>query len=539
MRKRYISAFLALSLILVLFAGCSGSKTEKSAEITSSPASAEPSEIEAAAAQTDLAAQGIVFPLAETYTFTVWDVFPPPLATLMEGPYDCTAVKELEKQTNVHLEYTVASTETATVMFNLMVASGDYCDLIYGVGDYYVGGADKAIDDGLVINLLDMSKSMPNFQSIIEENPAVLELTPNGQMYHFPVAIEKVFNEAVNGFFTRGDWLEKLGISDPVTYDDFEGMLAAFKSDMGADGALLIDSNGFSGAVASGFGVTNGFYQVDGKIKYGPMESGFKDYISYVQSLYSQGLIYKDFYSLVGPPTDYISSGDIAVWNGEIGSISSFTSGITEAGYKISGIPYPVAEAGEKTHFSGQTQYWEEGMAVSTDCDNLELLAQLINYMYGDDFSFVCNYGAEGEAFNYNDEGKPVFTDLIINNKETLTKFAVWKYTLFGYLPHKSDQTRMESCYTQDQLDIITKLKDNADSEYSLPLSFTLSAEDEATVANIMTDAETYIEESLLGYITGTLSLSDYDAFLDKLNTINVQEAIDIYQKTYDEQFAG
>ena len=54
-----------------------------------------------------------------------------------------------------------------------------------------------------------------------------------------------------------------------------------------------------------------------------------------------------------------------------------------------------------------------------------------------------------------------------------------------------------------------------------------------------MSDVETSVDENLLGFITGSVSMDTYDAFIQGLHDMGVGDAIAIYQDALDEYFAN
>ena len=54
-----------------------------------------------------------------------------------------------------------------------------------------------------------------------------------------------------------------------------------------------------------------------------------------------------------------------------------------------------------------------------------------------------------------------------------------------------------------------------------------------------MSDVETSVDENLLGFITGSVSLETYDAFVDGIKAMGVQDAVDIHQNALDEYLAN
>ena len=58
-------------------------------------------------------------------------------------------------------------------------------------------------------------------------------------------------------------------------------------------------------------------------------------------------------------------------------------------------------------------------------------------------------------------------------------------------------------------------------------------------VSAIMSDVETSVDENLLGFITGSVSMDTYDAFIQGLHDLGVGDAIAICQDALDEYFAN
>lgn len=60
------------------------------------------------------------------------------------------------------------------------------------------------------------------------------------------------------------------------------------------------------------------FFQIDGEVKYGPMEDGYKKYLTTLSKWYADGLIYKDFYTYVdsntNPPDDLVLNNQMGLY---------------------------------------------------------------------------------------------------------------------------------------------------------------------------------------------------------------------------------
>jgi small subunit ribosomal protein S15 len=87
---------------------------------------------------------------------------------------EIAAVKELEKRTNIHIEWTHPSAGQAGVdQFNLMIASMDLPDMIYYPWALFPsGGPSKALTDGVIIDLKSVvDSSAPNLKKALATYP--------------------------------------------------------------------------------------------------------------------------------------------------------------------------------------------------------------------------------------------------------------------------------------------------------------------------------------------------------------------------------
>ena len=111
------------------------------------------------------------------------------------------------------------------------------------------------------------------------------------------------------GPIVRKDFLDKVGLPVPVTIDDWYTTLKAFKEkDPNGNGkaddiplTLFLYTTGqfdiFKGASAfiGAWNTTYNFYQENGTVKYGPLDSQFKDFLATMAKWYKEGLIDPDF----------------------------------------------------------------------------------------------------------------------------------------------------------------------------------------------------------------------------------------------------
>lgn len=193
-----------------------------------------------------------------------------------------TIFTEAEEKTNVKIKFTLPeSTTDQEQALSLAVASKNMSDIIRGYSrstfvKYGMQGAFMPLND-----LID--KYAPNYKKFLEENPDVKKYTTasDGNIYYIPFVQD---GETSTGWFIRQDWLDKLGIKQPETIDEFYNAMVAFRdgdpNGNGKKDEVPIFGMGASEGVSSLYGLFNTsndmIYREDGKAVYGPLEPEFK-----------------------------------------------------------------------------------------------------------------------------------------------------------------------------------------------------------------------------------------------------------------------
>ena len=98
-----------------------------------------------------------------------------------------------------------------------------------------------------------------------------------------------------SGPVLRADWLKADGLNPPETIAEWETVMQAFKVEERRRGALLGSMDHLQRVFVQAFEVTQAFYPDEKVIKFGPMEPGFKAYLTQLAAWYQKGLIDKNF----------------------------------------------------------------------------------------------------------------------------------------------------------------------------------------------------------------------------------------------------
>ncbi len=128
-------------------------------------------------------------------------------------------------------------------------------------------------------------------------------VSSDGKIYALPTTN---YTAVTEGIVIRGDWLEALNLEVPTTVDEFYNVLKQFKEqDPGNVGSKLIpfaipgsatwlDANGLAQAFGLGKNPLK-LVEKDGSIISGMQAPGLKDYLGFLNKLYSEKLLDQDF----------------------------------------------------------------------------------------------------------------------------------------------------------------------------------------------------------------------------------------------------
>lgn len=569
--KKYLALVLALVLTLGLLAGCTNGGGQSGTETQNTPAPANDSsgttgstghtQANSDAAQSlatepeDEEPVEVTYPLTDGATFTCW--WPNDLAGSGIVDYNDTPIFQyLEKKTGVHLEFQNPARENVGESYNLMLVSNDYCDMIRQIYLYHTRGFDDAVDSEIILNQLDYMQYTPNLRSRLLEKPEVIiqALTDSGYLAGFPM----IMSEAcpwVNGMMIRKDWVDKLGlnidITKPMTMDTLETVLEAFKSIDTVTGPLYMNNHGFTGLergynMVSDFGTDgfSSFMQKDGKVYAGILTEDYKAYLTRMVDWYKKGFISPDFVN----QSAYISIGNMSGrLNGEFGvSFDCFvyldgqnTEGQkTDPDYLFAPIPFPLQSEGATVHtLPDHRLVWQGALGISTQCEDVELACRYWDYCYSEEGMLYCNFGELGVTREDDENGVPHLSEWAKHNEE-LEEGGMNLNQLENYYMLLDGPFYRLGYREYDALSDYELTCGDAwcigDDAYTMPSNITLSAEEGTKQANIMSDINTYVVENQVLFITGQKSLDEFDAFINQVKSMGIEEVVAIYQAALD-----
>jgi len=540
-----IAILLALIVAFSLLSGCGGNSNSQSSQ--------QSSVINSVASTT--ADQSTTDPggkiTEQPVTLTAWASLRPGQSKSATKASDLPYYKELEKQTGVTIEFTHPAMGQENDQFNLLIASGSYPDLIEWNWTGYTGGPDKAIADNIIIPLNDLIDKAPNLKNIMTQMPIVDKLmkSASGKYYEAPYMIIDPSVLIYYGPVIRKDLLDQVGLPVPSTIDEWYTTLKAFKDKLSIAAPLTLANNVTNKTnnnyLISSFGTYRDFYQVDGKVKYGPFEPQYKDYLATLAKWYQEELLDSDF------AAQDSKTYDAKMINGKAAMSFAYVGGgigkYTTAGlavnpkFELIGIPYPTINKGD-TPKMGQQDFpvtTSPAFAITTACKNKEIAMKWMDYCY--DFSqkskghMLANFGIEDVSYTMVD-GYPKFTDLVNKNPKGLSfTDALNAYTTtVTYGPAICDGREFAQFLKLPQQAEAVKLW-KTDNANVLPPASPSSQADIDDFSKIMDNASTYVSEMQIKFIMGQEPIASFDKFIDQLKKMDIEKAIQIKQAAYNE----
>lgn len=536
MLKRKPVIYILLCVMMCTFSACiSGCSTGTSPSPSPTPA------LTPAASAPPPGDGSFKLPIAdEKKTFEIWSNNLV-ATTGMKSANDSLAYAEIEKRTNIHIEWDHPTQGTESEQFGLIVASQSYPDSFMTFYSMFTGGFDKFINDGVILDLKDIiTVNAPNYEKIRSADDVYkLSMTDEGRVPFFR-AFKQTFQPSWMGPVTREDFLAALDTDEPKTYDDYYAYLKALKNSLQIEAPLSISSTGIDDSFLCGRNISSAFYHIDGQVLYGPMQPEFKEYIEMMAKWYDEGLIDREFFTRNSPfglgfDSSYISTGKVGVFNTAYSWIDYFKVFSNEPDFMLVAIMPPVRNQGDKrlitiSQFVPATRDQTSVGTITPQCKDAQTLAKWFDYFYTEEGALLANYGIEGTSYEMVN-GEPVITEVIYKNpdglsiNDALSKYAVNQTQAFYYDWRREISPEM----SKNALEAGPKWDSNWTDERTMPV-VSVATDESAEFAGIMNDVNTYLNETVVKFITGEKKLDSFDDFISTMEELGIGRAIEIQQ---------
>jgi putative aldouronate transport system substrate-binding protein len=434
---------------------------------------------------------------------------------------------------------------------NLLCAAGDLPDVVMNLGSVYNGGLVAAIRDEQIVDIAPLiEENAPNYYSYLTADDYTLKscITDDGEMgAMYPLTAEP--DPIVDGLWIRQDWLDELGMEIPTTPDELNDVLQAFQSNFGANVGfyqMIRTGDTTIGPQAEGiwnaYGPVNYYLDEDGVIQCAFMQDYYFEYLAFLQKLANEGLF------LTSTMTDrdaseLFASGDIGIEGDSITNVPSYISLLPEEEQaKINLVP--MAALGEPTEF-GSTSSLISGsnsgggnVSISTNCADPNVVLKAFDYLYTEPGSMLSIWGIEGESYDYDENGDPYLTDLVMNNPDGIPVNAALGYWCNPGIPGLGSAERTMGSWDDVQKtapEVWASAYTGSSASVGVDgLSLTETEQDAISV--FKSDMKTYADEWINNVIfnNGDLSdaaIQDFQNYLQ--NTLHLDEILSVYNDAY------
>lgn len=492
--------------------------------------------------------EAVTFPLKKQITFTVWRPAVSGLLAKYPDQGNLPYYKELTKRTGVKFIVKCPPVGQEKDQFNLMISSGDLPDIFDGMSVpwYYPGSINKAYADGIIIKLNDLQKKYaPELMEIYRKYPGVDAFVKNDSGDYLSVPYIRGNSElcTTGGLIIRKDWLDRLSMEVPKTIRQWHDVLSAFKNQIGATAPMLdMKANALTGA----YGIATGYFLEDGKVKFGPADARYKDFLTEMAEWYKEGLIDPEIATNNSKTRDAKACSEktgafVAAGGSGLGRYMQ-TMAPVNPNYELVGVQNAVLKNGDINRFyNTETAVDAPDCSISSQCGSPDIAMRLLNYGFTREGYIFNNFGIEGTSFHWVDN-YPKYTDTITKNPDGLSMTAALQL----YARSAENGPFVQDPRYRDQYFALPEQKQAVKSwrvysEHAQGPDFpylrgVLSLTESGEITPVETQVNTYVEEMLYKFVEGQAAITDdsFKAYVAQLKTLGLDTAVKDRQTAED-----
>ncbi|WP_409345269.1 hypothetical protein [Paenibacillus sp. MBLB4367] len=327
-------------------------------------------------------------------------------------------IKELSKQSGYNLKFDFLNHPEYKQQLTVRFASGDLPDLIRT--DSITDSAHPgAVEQGVFKELGPLiDKYGPNIKKKIPQqawdSPSV---SKDGKIYAIPALAQFMSNRVM---YIRQDWLDKLGMKQPKTLDEWVKYFEAIKGkDLNGDGdpnneyGFYVRENMIYGDVFfSEFGAHPGmWYNVNGTMTPGMIKPEMKEAIKFWKMMYDKGYVNPNLFTNKG--ADWVAGikkGQAGSWKYDITSYPTTwtpSNFVNQSNVKIDvvGAPQGPKGGGLETENSQINFVW----VIPNKSKQAEEVIKFLNWAWSDEAENFFSFGIKGT--NYTEEAGKIKWD--------------------------------------------------------------------------------------------------------------------------------
>lgn len=468
--------------------------------------------------------------------------------------------KDLEAACDCHIEWHETVSSSWDQQKKASLAAEEVSDVTIGG----FGSGDMAEYGSLFLDLTDELDNMPNLKRLFEAEPyaQALSTTADGKILGAPSVGRTITARTSNHMFINKQWLDKLGLQVPTTWDELEQVLKAFKTeDPNGNGEADEIPLDFNSPGTGGFGLFQpnvllsslgivvgngplGMYVDNGEVKNYLTDERYKEVVEFLHRLWQDGVISNEAFT--HDWSKYTSTAKGEGDTAKVGVTWMWTpSDIfgTELADQYITIPSLKASADQEelpvwSYNGDELAYQVDRAVISANPSNKEAALKLVDAFYSPDISVQAHYGSFGTCVKKNGEGDYTVLDPADSTKNA----SDWQFAnsladgapgwigggMKLELPAQHTEYReADKVYDDD----FSRVDFNNDVFYA---NMPLTMEQSRTVSANNTGITQGAMSKFAQWVTKGGVDEEWDAYVDNLQKNNLDDNIKTYQQVYD-----
>lgn len=527
--KKILALLLALVMMLSLLAGCGAKESTTGDEVKEQPESGK--------------SEGQKTEESKETVSTESSEGPTPLSVMLimgNASYsyeENVAWNYLEELGNFEFELYEFPASEATEKMNLMMAGGEYTDILFKAG--YIDLNQYGMD-GLLIPLEDLIREYaPNLTAILDERNAWSSLeAPDGHIYSLPYIDKGVSFDGNGCYWINRNWMEAVGHDMPTNQEELYELLKAFATeDPNGNGIadeipLAVHAGDHTHSLANlisyfgdGLWYSDYWMVMDGQMEYLPTTEYFKENVlEYLHKLYEEGLLNEDAFTLTWDQRKAACGAEDMAYGCYF---DSSPSGLPEDEMMLDWV---ALKPFDTDNFALTNGIVNGGLSISDKCECPERVMEWIDFMYTEEGGRVMRHGVENVTYVIHEDGT-------YEQLEDAFESNVFQGTLMGAATVPG---LLPDLYYLGASDPATKHV-NEESVFGAfsegvictAPKYTVEEYDEYSV--LFTDIDAYVRNYIAEAVTGIVSIEDtWEDFQSTLEEMGVDRMIEIQRSAYD-----
>lgn len=470
-------------------------------------------------------------------------------------------LKDFADQANINIEWETHTswTDEYAELRSIMIASGDLPDILLGDSSVLIGDLTQFPD--LFLDLNTVLDKAPNIKRILEERPEIkgMATSDDGQILGMFQYLSRQPAISTRSMINK-EWLDKLSLQIPTTWDELYDVLVAFKAnDCNGNGEMdeipmdwgpgvgYFTSLAMLGELGIPISLQNGmgFYVDDGVVKNYIVSEEYKTFLKFLQKCYAAGLINENVFT-----QDYTT-----FQNFSRAERVGFTFGwdiLDRMGPEVSKKYVTVPPMKPTADYAGRT-LWDNCFysmnyrypvgAISAASQHIDECVKFVDLLYAPANSIQLYWGTMGECVQDNGDGS--YTVLPPADGTSDPGSWKWMNSLADNAPmFIPDDIKIDLPADSVEIRRIDKVYDEAIAAYRQSdmwpgpfLKYT--ADENAEMSLIRLDIENLFKNGFANWVIGGDIDAEWDAYVQNCYAAGLETATAINQRSYDAFRAG